>query len=63
MIADNAPLTLAAVKRCVLERHKDSSVRDLARCQDMVDACFASADYEEGRSAFMEKRRPVFRGR
>ena len=63
MIADNAPLTLAAVKRCVLERFKDSGVRDLKRCQAMVDACFASADYEEGRTAFMEKRRPVFRGR
>ncbi|RPI44321.1 MAG: enoyl-CoA hydratase [Betaproteobacteria bacterium] len=63
MIADNAPLTLAAVKRCVLERHKDPAERDLKRCQDMVDACFASKDYEEGRTAFMEKRRPVFRGR
>jgi enoyl-CoA hydratase/carnithine racemase len=63
MIADNAPLTLAAVKRSVLERHKDPSVRDLKRCQSMVDACFASADYEEGRSAFMQKRRPVFKGR
>lgn len=63
MIADNAPLTLAAVKRSVLERYKDAGVRDLARCQAMVDACFSSKDYEEGRSAFMEKRRPVFKGR
>ena len=27
------------VKRSVLERHKDPQVRDLKRCQDMVDAC------------------------
>ena len=33
------------------------------RCEALVARCFASQDYIEGRRAFMEKRRPVFKGR
>ncbi|HEV3246657.1 MAG TPA: enoyl-CoA hydratase [Beijerinckiaceae bacterium] len=62
MIGANAPLTVGAVKLCVGEYVKDPGKRDLKACQAAVDACFASADYVEGRTAFMEKRKPVFRG-
>jgi enoyl-CoA hydratase/carnithine racemase len=61
-IVNNAPLTIAAVKRSILEYVKDPAERDLDLCQQMVDTCFASKDYIEGQTAFMEKRKPVFKG-
>ncbi len=62
MIAANAPLTVAAAKFAVTELAKDEDERDLDRCSEMIDRCFASSDYEEGRRAFLEKRKPVFDG-
>jgi enoyl-CoA hydratase/carnithine racemase len=47
----------------LIELQKDPAERDLARCQALVDACFASEDYREGQTAFMEKRKPQFKGR
>ena len=61
-IAANAPLTVKSVKYIVGEVMKDESKRNLARCAQMVDECFASKDFIEGRRAFMEKRRPAFTG-
>jgi enoyl-CoA hydratase/carnithine racemase len=61
-ISVNAPLTIRAVKVVVGEAVKDESKRDMARCTEAVEACFASNDYAEGRRAFMEKRKPVFTG-
>lgn len=63
LIADNAPLTMEAVKGVVSELLKPGAQIDREHCEAMVKRCFDSADYIEGRRAFMEKRKPVFAGK
>jgi enoyl-CoA hydratase/carnithine racemase len=61
-IAGNAPLTIATIKRSTVEILRNQADQDIAACDAMVAACFASDDYREGRKAFLEKRKPAFTG-
>ena len=63
LIAANSPLSIAANMATVNEVMKDPADRDMARIDALAKACFDSADYEEGRRAFMEKRPPKWTGK
>ncbi len=41
---------------------KDEAQRDMKAASASVQRCFDSKDYVEGRTAFMEKRKPAFTG-
>jgi enoyl-CoA hydratase/carnithine racemase len=62
-IVENAPLTVKAAKMAANAAVRDESKRDLAAIDKAVADCFGSEDYIEGRRAFMEKRKPQFRGK
>ncbi len=62
-LAENAPLSIANSKTIIEEYVKSSGTPDAARMRAAIERCARSEDYREGRRAFMEKRKPRFRGR
>ena len=61
-IAANAPLTIRAIRYAIDQLAKDPNSRNLPHLETLVNACFNSQDYKEGRTAFMQKRPPNFTG-
>jgi enoyl-CoA hydratase len=62
-ISENAPLAIKAARITIAQVLKDESQRDMEAIKAIGHACMDSADFREGRRAFMEKRRPKFQGR
>jgi enoyl-CoA hydratase/carnithine racemase len=62
-ISENAPLAIRAAKITIAEVLKDEGRRDMDAVKAIGTACMDSADFREGRQAFMEKRKPRFQGR
>ena len=62
-LAENAPITVRAGKAIIAEILRASPEINHDKCRQLIRDCFESDDYSEGRRAFMEKRKPVFRGK
>ena len=61
-MSENAPLAIKAAKVTIAQVLKDPENRDMNAIKQIGLECMDSEDFREGRRAFMEKRKPQFRG-
>ena len=62
-VVANAPLTLRAGKQMIRQFQQLPTNTDVAQMRALMQQCFDSEDYAEGKRAFADKRTPQFRGR
>ncbi|MEJ8475532.1 enoyl-CoA hydratase [Roseibium algae] len=62
-LGSNAPLTLAAAKLAINAIASGANDDDMDRASQAATTCYDSADFVEGRNAFLDKRRPTFAGK
>ncbi len=62
-IAEKSPIALQMAKEAVKLASKSNLDEGLRREVDLFAICFSTEDKEEGVAAFLEKRKPVFKGR
>jgi enoyl-CoA hydratase/carnithine racemase len=61
-MALNAPLSIGGAKSILTGLTMGPGALDTAAAERLIDAAADSADYEEGRRAFAERRAPQFKG-